>query len=143
MTIRDIMTPDVEYVWPDDTLQEAALKMKELDVGSLPVCDRDRIAGLLTDRDITVRAVAEGRDPKSTRVREVMTRDVIFCYEDEDAEEAARLMQARQVRRILVLNRNKRLVGIVSLADLVAGTGDPQRIGEVLQDVSEPAVPGH
>ena len=142
MTIRDIMTPDVECVWPDDTLQEAALKMKELDVGPLPVCDRDHIAGMLTDRDITVRAVAEGRDPKSTRARDVMTRDVIYCYEDEDAEEAARLMQARQVRRILVLNRNKRLVGIVSLADLGAGTGDPQRIGEVLQDVSERPVPG-
>jgi len=141
MKIRDIMTPGVECVRPDDTLQEAAVKMKELDVGPLPVCDRDRIVGMLTDRDITVRAVAEGRDPKATMVREIMTRDVIHCYEDEDVEDAAHLMQERQVRRILVLDRDKRLVGIVSLGDLAAETGDPLRIGEVLQDVSEPAMP--
>src|SRR5437773_273650 len=141
MKIRDIMTPDVEYVWPDDTLQEAAVKMKNLDVGPLPVCDRERIAGMLTDRDITVRAVATGLDPRSTRVSEVMSHSVIYCYEDEDAEDAARLMQERQVRRILVLNRDQRLVGIVSLGDLAAETGDPQRIGKILQDVSEPAIP--
>jgi len=141
MKIRDIMTPNVEYVWPDDTLQEAALKMKDLDVGPLPVCDRDRIAGILTDRDITVRAIALGRDPRSTRVRDVMTPDVIACHEDEDVEVAARLMQERQVRRLLVLDRDERLVGIVSLGNLAAETGDPQRIGEILQDVSEPAIP--
>jgi CBS domain-containing protein len=141
MWIRDIMTRDVECVWPDDTLQEAALKMKELDIGPLPVCDRDRVVGMLTDRDITIRAVAEGRDPRSTRVRDVMTQNMVSCYEDEAVEEAARLMQERQIRRLLVLNRNKRLVGIVSLADLAAETGDPHRIGEVLQDVSEPAMP--
>jgi CBS domain-containing protein len=141
MQIREIMTPNVMFVGPDDTLQDAAGKMKELDVGPLPVCDHDRIAGMVTDRDITVRAVAEGRDPKSTKVRDVMTRDVIYCYEDEDVEEAARQMQSRQVRRILVLNRDKRLVGIVSLGDLAAETGDRQRTGAVLQDVSEPAMP--
>jgi CBS domain-containing protein len=115
--------------------------MKELDVGPLPVCDHDRIVGMVTDRDITVRAVAEGRDPKSTQVREVMTRDVITCYEDEDVEAAARQMQSRQVRRILVLDHDQRLVGIVSLGDLAAETGDRQRVGAVLQDVSEPALP--
>jgi len=141
MKIKEIMTTDVEYVWPDDTLQEAALKMRDLDVGPMPVCDRDRIAGMLTDRDIAVRAVAEGRDPRSTRVRDAMTRDIIFCYEDEDVEEAARLMQARQVRRILVLNRARRLVGIVSLGDLAAAAGDPQQVGEVFQEISEPARP--
>src|SRR5690242_2022236 len=98
MWIRDIMTRDVECVGPDDTLQEAALKMKELDVGPMPVCDHDRIAGMLTDRDITIRAVAEGRDPRSTRVRDVMTRDVVACCEDDAVEEAARLMQERQIR---------------------------------------------
>jgi CBS domain-containing protein len=139
--IRDIMTPDVEYVWPDDTLQEAAVKMKDLDVGTLPVCDRARVVGILTDRDVTVRAVAEGRDPRSTRVRDIMTKDIIYCYDDEDEEAATRLMQERQVRRILILNRGRRLVGIVSLGDLAAETGDPQRIGEILQDVSEPAIP--
>jgi CBS domain-containing protein len=141
MKIRDVMTPDVEYVWPDDTLQEAAVKMKYLDVGPMPVCDRDRIAGMLTDRDITVRAVAKGLDPRSTRVREVMSHAVVSCYEDEDTEDAARLMQERQVRRILVRNRHERLVGIVSLGDLATETDDPHRIGQVLQDVSEPAIP--
>jgi CBS domain-containing protein len=140
MRVRDIMTPDVECVCPDDTLQEAAIKMQDLDIGPLPVCDRDQIAGMLTDRDITVRAIAKGLDPRSTRVRDVMTRDVIHCYEDEDAEAAARLMQERQVRRVLVIDHDERLVGIVSLGDLAAETGDPRRIGEVLQDVSEPAI---
>jgi len=135
------MTPDVECVGPNDTLQEAAVKMKDLDIGPLPVCDRDRIAGILTDRDITVRAVAEGCDPRSTRVRDVMTHDVIACHDDEDVMEAAQLMCERQVRRVLVLNRDEQLVGVVSLGDLAADTGNPRRVGEILQDVSEPAIP--
>jgi CBS domain-containing protein len=141
MKIKDIMTSNVECVWPDDTLQEAALKMKEMEIGPLPVCDRLHIVGMLTDRDIAVRGVAEGRDPRSTKVSDVMTREVIRCFEDEEVEEAERLMQSRQVRRILVVNRNERLVGILSLGDLAAETGNPQRVGEVLQDVSEPAMP--
>jgi CBS domain-containing protein len=141
MWIRDIMTRDVECVWPDDTLQEAALRMKELDVGPMPVCDYDRVVGMLTDRDITVRAVAEGRDPRSTRVRDVMTRNVVSCSEDDGVEEAARLMQERQIRRLLVLDRDKRLIGIVSLGDLAAEAEDPYRMAEVRQDVSVPAVP--
>jgi CBS domain-containing protein len=141
MWIRDIMTRNVECVWPDDTLQEAALKMKDLDVGPLPVCDYDHVVGMLTDRDITVRAVAEGRDPRSTRVRDVMTRNVVSCSEDDAVEEAARLMQERQIRRLLVLDRDKRLIGIVSLGDLAAEAEDPYRMAEVLQDVSVPAMP--
>jgi len=140
MKIQDIMTKNVECVWPDDTLQEAAFKMKEMEIGPLPVCDGGRIVGMLTDRDITVRGVALGCDPRSTMVRDVMTREVIQCYEDEESEEAERLMETRQVRRILVVNRDERLVGIVSLGDLAA-TGSPLRVGEVLQKVSEPAMP--
>jgi CBS domain-containing protein len=141
MKVKDIMTSNVECVWPDDTLQEAALKMKEMGIGPLPVCDRLHIVGMLTDRDIAIRGVAEGRDPRSTKVSDVMTREVIRCFEDEEVEEAERLMQSRQVRRILVVNRHERLVGIVSLGDLAAETGNPQRVGEVLQDISEPAMP--
>ena len=141
MKIKDIMTSNVECVWPEDTLQEAALKMKEMGIGPLPVCDRLHIVGMLTDRDIAIRGVAAGRDPRSTKVRDVMTCEVIRCFEDEEVEEAERLMQSRQVRRILVVNRDERLVGIVSLGDLAAETGNPQRVGEVLQDVSEPAMP--
>jgi CBS domain-containing protein len=141
MKVKDIMTSNVECVWPDDTLQEAALKMKDMGIGPLPVCDRLHIVGMLTDRDIAIRGVAAGRDPGSTKVRDVMTCEVIRCFEDEEVEEAERLMQSRQVRRILVVNRDERLVGIVSLGDLAAETGNPQRVGEVLQDVSEPAMP--
>jgi len=141
MRIKDIMTPDVECVSPDDTLQDAAAKMKSLDVGPLPVCERNRVVGILTDRDITVRAVSEGLDPKSTRVGRVMSRVVIYCFEDEDVEDAARLMQERQVRRILVLNHDQQLSGIVSLGDLAMEAEDPHRIGRVLQDVSEPTIP--
>jgi CBS domain-containing protein len=141
MWVREIMTRDVECASPDDTLQETARKMKELDVGPMPICDHDRVVGMLTDRDITIRAVAEGRDPRSTRVRDVMTQNVVSCYEDDAVEEAARLMQERQIRRLLVLDRSRQLVGIISLGDLAADTGDPYRVGEVLQDVSEPAMP--
>src|SRR4051794_28840839 len=109
MWVREIMTRDVECASPDDTLQKAARKMKELDVGPMPICDHDRVVGMLTDRDITIRAVAEGRDPRSTRVRDVMTQNVVSCYEDDAVEEAARLMQERQIRRLLVLDRRRQL----------------------------------
>jgi CBS domain-containing protein len=142
MKLKDIMTPNVECVRPEDTLEDAARKMRDLDVGPLPVCgDNDRLAGMITDRDITVRAVAEGKDPKTTRVRDAMSEEIIYCFEDQDVQEAARTMRERQVRRLVVLNRDKRLVGIVSLGDLATETGDKQKSGEVLQDVSEPATP--
>jgi CBS domain-containing protein len=96
---------------------------------------------MLTDRDITVRGIARGCDPLSTRVRDVMTHEVIHCYEDEDAEAAERLMQTCQVRRVLVVNRDQHLVGILSLGDLAAESGNPQRVGEILQDISEPSIP--
>lgn len=141
MQVRDIMTPGVECVAPDDTLQEAARKMSSLDVGPLPVCDNDRITGMLTDRDITVRATAEGLDPRTAKVREAMTKDVVYCFDDQDAREAANMMQEKKIRRLMVLNRDKRLVGIVSLGDLTTKTGDERGCGEVLRDVSEPCQP--
>jgi CBS domain-containing protein len=116
--------------------------MKELDVGMLPVCgDNDRLVGTLTDRDITIRAVAEGLDPRTALVRDVMTPSVVYCFEDEDVEEAARLMKDNQVRRLVVLNRDKRLVGIVSLGDLAVDTGDEHLAGSALEAVSEPDMP--
>src|SRR5688500_13378118 len=114
MRVSDVMTRGAECVGPDATLQEAASRMKALDVGSLPVCDNDRITGMVTDRDITIRAVAEGKDPRTARVREVMTPGVHYCFEDQDVAEAARIMKAQQVRRLPVLSRDKRLVGLVS-----------------------------
>ncbi len=141
MRVGDIMATNVECVRPDDTIQEAAYVMKERNIGLLPVCDHDRFVGMVTDRDIAIRAVAAGRDPKLTRVHAVMTPDVICCHEDDNLEEAARLMRERQVRRIVVLDSRKFLVGILSLGDLAAASDDPYRVGEVLQAVTEPTVP--
>ena len=141
MQVKDIMTPNPECVTPEDSIQDAARRMRNLDVGPLPICDNDRLAGMITDRDIVVRAVAEGRNPQTTKVGEVMTGEVIYCFEDQDVREAARTMQERQVRRLIVLNRDKRLVGIVALGDLATETGDAPKSGEVLQDVSEPSQP--
>jgi CBS domain-containing protein len=141
MKVKDIMTPGVECVRPSDTLRQAADKMRRLDVGPMPVCgDNDRIVGMLTDRDITIRATAEGKDPKTAKVEEAMSPDVIWCFEDQELEDAARLMREHQVRRVLVMNRDKRLVGIVSLGDL-AKEAAREHSGETLQEVSEPSEP--
>ena len=99
MDLRDIMTHDVEVVSAKASLKDAAMKMKELDVGLIPVCDGDRLKGVLTDRDITIRAAADGRDPAKTKVSEVMSTDVAYCLEEQEVEEAVSLMEARQIRR--------------------------------------------
>jgi CBS domain-containing protein len=135
------MTRGVECVRPDANLQEAAAKMKSLDVGTLPVCDNDRLVGMITDRDITVRATAEGEAPADIRVRDIMTPEVIYCFEGALVGEAARLMEQKQVRRLVVLNNDKRLVGIVSLGDLAVETGDELLVGAALEGVSEPNRP--
>ena len=141
MQLKEIMTRDVEVVRPDATLQEAAGRMKALDVGVVPVCDGEHLMGMLTDRDITVRATAAGRDPRTTRVRDVMTPDVVYCFEDQDVTEGQRLMQERQIRRLLILNRDKRLAGVVSLGDLAVKASADKVGGAVLERVSEPAQP--
>jgi CBS domain-containing protein len=112
--------------------------MKALDVGSLPVCEGDRLVGMITDRDITVRATAESLPPGLGQVRDVMTPDIVYCFEDQDVREAAKLMQENQIRRLAVLSRDKRLVGIVSLGDLAVETGDEKLAGKTLEDVSLP-----
>ena len=140
MKVKDVLTRGAECVGPDATLQEAARKMRDLDVGPLPVCgDNDRLVGMLTDRDITVRAVAEGKDPRTAKVPDVMTEGISYCFEDDDVEAAARLMRDKQVRRLVVLNRDKRLVGIASLGDLATETGDEHLAGKTLERVSQPA----
>jgi CBS domain-containing protein len=139
MKINEVMTRRVEVVHPDATIEEAAEKMKSLDVGALPVCDGDRLQGMITDRDITVRATAEGYVPGFTKVRTVMTEDVQWCFDDEDVQAAAEIMQRAQIRRLPIVNREKRLVGIVSLGDVAVRTDDEQLSGEILEDVSEPA----
>jgi len=141
MKIRDVMTRGVTVIAPEATVEQAAEKMKALDVGILPVCEGDRVIGTVTDRDITIRATALGLNPKSAHVREVMTPDVIHCAEDHDVREAARLMEEHQVRRLVVLGKDQKLRGIVSLGDVAVETHDEELAGEILEAVSEPSAP--
>jgi len=138
MLLREIMTRNPGVVSPGDTLEQAARIMEVLDVGPVPVCDGKRVVGMLTDRDITVRATAAGCDPKTTLVGDAMSLDIVTCYEDQDVREAAKLMKEKQIRRLLVLNRAEELVGIVSLGDLAVEAGDQGQPGDVLKKVSEP-----
>jgi CBS domain-containing protein len=138
MKVNEIITHDPQVIRPETALIEAAQKMKSMDIGMLPVCDGDRLVGMITDRDIAVRGVAQGYDPKTARVQEVMTPEVIYCFDDEDVKDVAKKMEEKQVRRLPVLNREKRLVGIVSLGDLAVRTGKEKLAGEVLERVSEP-----
>lgn len=137
MQIRDIETQHPQVIGPDCNLIQAAQMMKQLDVGALPVCDGDRLVGMITDRDITVRGLAQGSNPQLTPVQQIMTRQIIYCREDQDVQEVAKLMEQKQIRRLVVLDANKRLVGIVSLGDLAVRTHDEPLAGEVLERVSE------
>ena len=137
MNIRDVMSRDVKIASPQDTLRHAAQLMKEIDAGALPVGENDRLVGMLTDRDITIRAVALGKAPETCHVREVMSPDVNYVYEDESLEDAARKMGELQIRRLPVLNRDQRLVGIVSLGDVALKEKDSA--GDALKDVSRPS----
>ncbi|MBI1916179.1 MAG: CBS domain-containing protein [Planctomycetes bacterium] len=141
MKVSDVMTLSVEVVRPDTTIREAADKMKGQDIGVLPVCEDDRVVGIVTDRDIVLRSVSGGHDPRTDLVRHAMTSGVFYCFEDQHPAEAARLMREKEVRRLPVLSRDMRLVGIVSLGDLVAITGDTELAGHTLEEVSQPARP--
>jgi CBS domain-containing protein len=139
MQLSEIMTSNPIVLGPDTTLREAAQKMRELDSGVMPIGENDRLVGMLTDRDITVRATADGKDPNTTPVRDVMTSDVVYCFADDDIEMAARAMEENQIRRVMVLDRDKRLVGLVSLGDLAVHAPSDQLPGEVTEAVSEPS----
>lgn len=142
MRIREAMTPGVECVKPGDCIIQAAEKMRDLDVGALPVCgDNGRLLGMVTDRDITLRATASALDPSQTCVRDVMTYDVIHCFEDQDIQDAVDIIEREQVRRLVVLSRDQRLVGILSLGDIAVKNPNEQLCGEALERVSQPAEP--
>jgi CBS domain-containing protein len=141
MELRDIMTRNVEVISGDASVKEAANKMRTIDVGFIPVCDGSRLKGILTDRDITIRATADGRDPIKTKVADVMSTDIAYCLEDQKVDEAVCLMEARQIRRLPVLNLDKQLVGIVSLGDIAVHAGDRDMTGETLEEISQPAAP--
>ena len=136
MKIRDVMAHDPKITDPDDTLQHAATLMKECDYGFVPVCEDDRLVGVITDRDITVRAIAQGKGPDA-KVREVMTPEVRYCFEHEDTEHVARNMAQIQVRRLPVMNRDKRLVGVVSIGDLARQ--EPGTASTALHGIARPS----
>jgi CBS domain-containing protein len=137
MQVSQVLTREVETIRPDTTVKEAAQRMRSMDVGSLPVCDGRHLLGMVTDRDITVRITAEGRDPANTPVQVAMTPDVTFVFEDQDVQEAARIMREQQIRRLPVLSRDKQLVGILALGD-IATTGNDRLSGDALEQISEP-----
>jgi CBS domain-containing protein len=140
MQIKEVMTPSPEIISPEASLAEAATIMKTLNVGSLPVGSNDSIVGWITDRDITTRATAEHRNPDAAVVREAMSPTVVFCMENDDVDDCARLMEEKQIRRLPVLNPQRRLVGIVSLGDMALNT-DKKLAGKILEKVSEPSRP--
>ncbi|HSV01997.1 MAG TPA: CBS domain-containing protein [Phenylobacterium sp.] len=134
MNISECMTRDVELARPDMSLREAAKLMAECDCGAVPVGDNDRLVGMVTDRDMAIRGLAQGKGP-DTRVSEVMSREIRYCFDDDDADDVLEMMGEQQIRRMPVLNRDKRLVGIVSLGDL-SREHEPRRAGEALSGIS-------
>lgn len=139
MKVNECMTRDVRIVDPAETLQEAASNMADIDAGFLPVGENDRLVGIITDRDIAIRAIGTGRAPDS-KIRDVMSQEVRYCYEDEDVEDILYNMAEQQIRRLPVIDRNKRLVGVVSISDL-ATNGETARSGETLGEIARPS--GH
>src|SRR5258705_12217716 len=139
MLLREMMTAGIEEIPADATLMQAAEKMKLLDIGAIPVRENGRLVGMIPDRDIAVRAVAEGRDPKEVPVSEAMSRDICFCYEDETVESAAKLMEEKQIRRLPIFDRSERAIGMVSLGDLAVRNRDDRLSGEVLGRGSMPS----
>ncbi len=136
MKVSDIMTRDVRLLSPEQTIREAASLMAEIDAGAVPVGEDDRLIGMITDRDIVIRAVAQGKSP-AKKVGDVMSKELLYCFENDDLEDVARNMARAQVRRLPVLNSHKRLVGIISLGDL-ARNDDPATVGQAVSKVSTP-----
>jgi len=139
MLVSEVMTRDVKVVRPQDTVRRAAQLMGELNVGALPVCDGKRIVGMITDRDITVRATAAGKGPEITSVSDAMSSDLRWCFETDDVEQIVQKMSEAQIRRIPVVSEDKELVGIVSLGDLA--TDNAPGTGAALKKISEPSQP--
>lgn len=138
MKVADVMSRGVDLVPPGATVQEAAMKMAEEDIGAVVVGTDDELEGMLTDRDIILRAVVEGRDIATLLVRDLMSSTVFTCREDDNVEDAFREMSERQVRRLPVLDGGGRLVGIVTLSDLGRLNRDPRRTSEALREMAEP-----
>ena len=139
MKVQQIMSKSVHCVEPTTPIAKAAEKMRDLDIGFLAICENGRLIGTVTDRDITIRSVAQGRDPRLAPVQEIMSPSVFYCYEEDDIEHVAQYMQEKEVRRMLILNRQKNLVGIVSIGDIARASGEKQLAGETLGEIAEAA----
>ena len=136
MKVHEIMTHEVRLASPDDTLEQAAKAMAGIDVGVLPVGENDRLVGMITDRDIAIRGIANGKGPKA-KIRDVMSDEVLYCFEDQELDEVTHNMGHQQIRRLPVLNRDKRLVGIIALGDIALGRGG-RGTAKALGAISEP-----
>ena len=136
MKVKEAMCNDVQLIGPDQTIRDAARRMVEIDAGALPVAENDRLVGMITDRDIAVRAVAQGKSP-DTKVRDIMSGEVLYCFDDEDLTHVSRNMSDMKVRRLPVVNRDKRLVGVISVGD-IARNEQPTTVGRMVSKVSEP-----
>jgi CBS domain-containing protein len=138
MKLADVMQRNVEVIPSNATVRDAAQRMSKRDIGALPVSIDERIAGMVTDRDLVVRSLARGDDPDKTRVSEIMTREVEWCFEEDSVDEASRKMSARQIQRLLVFDSANRLVGIVSLSDLVRTRGTSPAVTHVIEEIKSP-----
>ena len=136
--LKDVMSRNVKVIGPDATIAEAAMKMLEGDFGMMPVGENDCMIGAISDRDIAIRGVAEGKDP-NTKVRDVMSEGITWAYDDDSVEKAARIMSEYQIRRLPVVNHDKRLVGIVALGDFAVESADIEPAAEALSEISKPA----
>ncbi len=141
MQVKEIMTYNAETIDSEASLIEAAQKMKSLEIGCMPVCEGEEVVGMITDRDIAIRAVAEDKNPSSTLVKEIMTPEVFYCFEDDDIHEAAEMMEEKTIHRLLVLSTYNKPIGFVSLADFAVKSRDERLAWEILEKISEPACP--
>jgi CBS domain-containing protein len=137
MKVREIMTSNVECLAPEATLKEVAEEMKSLDVGFIPICENDRLVGTVTDRDIVIRGVADGVDVNTSKAQDLMSREIIYVFEDDDLKTVAERMREKEVRRILILDKTKRLVGVVSIGDIAKV--EEKVSGKTLRDIAEAA----
>lgn len=137
MNAKDVMSKKPEYLTPTTTLKQAADQMRTHDYGFLPIGENDRLIGAVTDRDITIRAVAEGRDPNRTTLREIMSKRIYFCQETDNLESVAQKMEKLQVRRLVVLDKNKRMTGIISLGDIATKCKNAKLCSEITERVSK------
>jgi CBS domain-containing protein len=140
MKVKDVMTKDVATLNPDDSIERAAQLMKQYNVGSIPVCENEKVIGIITDRDIAVRSVAQGENGRNQKVREVMSSNPVLINSETDIHDAARIMSERQIRRLPVVENNN-IIGIVAIGDIAVETKLADDAGEALSSISEPSTP--